>query len=46
MTRSIYKQRLLTLLTAVFALFALLLMHPAAGAVDADDELVLSLIHI
>ena len=40
MTRSIYKQRLLTLLTAVFALFALLLMHPAAGAVDADDELV------
>ena len=40
MTRSIHKQRLLTLLTAVFALFALLLMHPAAGAVDADDELV------
>ena len=39
MTRSIHKRRLLTLLTAVFALFALLI-HPVAGAVDADDELI------
>lgn len=41
MTRSIYKQRLLMLLTAVFALFALLLMHPMAGAADdSSDKLV------
>ena len=41
MIRSTQKRHLLALLTVVLALFALLLMHPTAGAVDADeDELV------
>ena len=41
MTRSTQKRHLLALLTVVLALFALLLMHPTAGAVDADeDELI------
>ena len=38
MTRSIHKQRLLALVTAVFAFFALLLMHPMAGAANDDEE--------
>lgn len=41
MIRSTQKRHLLALLTVVLALFALLLMHPTAGAVDADeDELI------
>ena len=41
MIRSRQKRHLLALLTVVLALFALLLMHPTAGAVDADeDELI------
>lgn len=40
MTHTIHKRRLLAVLTAVFALFALLLMHPTAGAVDEEDELI------
>ena len=41
MIRSTQKRHLLVLLTVVLALFALLLMHPTAGAVDADeDELI------
>lgn len=40
MTHAIHKRRLLAVLTAVFALFALLLMHPTAGAVDEEDELI------
>lgn len=41
MIRSMQKRHLLALLTVVLALFALLLMHPTAGAVDADeDELI------
>ena len=41
MIRSTQKRHLLSLLTVVLALFALLLMHPTAGAVDADeDELI------
>lgn len=41
MTRSTQKRHLLALLTVVLALFALLLMHPTAGAVDTDeDELI------
>lgn len=37
MIRSTQKRHLLALLTVVLALFALLLMHPTAGAVDADE---------
>lgn len=41
MIRSTQKRHLLALLTVVLALFALLLMHPTAGAVDTDeDELI------
>lgn len=41
MIRSTQKRHLLALLTVVLALFALLLMHPTAGAVDVDeDELI------
>lgn len=41
MIRSRQKRHLLALLTVVLALLALLLMHPTAGAVDADeDELI------
>lgn len=41
MIRSTQKRHLLALLTVVLVLFALLLMHPTAGAVDADeDELI------
>lgn len=41
MIRSMQKRHLMTLLALVLALFALLLMHPTAGAVDADeDELI------
>lgn len=40
MTHSIHKRRLLAVLTAVFAVFALLLMRPTAGAVDEEDELI------
>ena len=41
MIRSTQKRHLLALLTVVLALLALLLMHPTAGAVDADeDELI------
>ena len=41
MIRSTQKRHLLALFTVVLALFALLLMHPTAGAVDADeDELI------
>lgn len=41
MIRSRQKRHLLALLTVVLALFALLLMHPTAGAVGADeDELI------
>ena len=40
MTHAIHKRRLLAVLTAAFALFALLLMHPTAGAVDEEDELI------
>lgn len=41
MIRSTQKRHLLALLTVVLALFALLLMHPTAGAVDDDeDELI------
>lgn len=40
MTHAIHKRRLLAVLTAVFALFSLLLMHPTAGAVDEEDELI------
>lgn len=42
MTRSTQKRHLLALLTVVLALFALLLMHPTAGAVDdtEEDELI------
>ena len=41
MIRSTQKRHLLALLTVVLALFALLLMRPTAGAVDADeDELI------
>lgn len=38
MIRSTQKRHLLALLTVVLALFALLLMHPTAGAVDDTDE--------
>ncbi len=38
MTRSTQKRYLLALLTVVLALFALLLMHPTAGAVDDTNE--------
>ena len=38
MIRSTQKRHLLALLTVVLALFALLLMHPTAGAVDADED--------
>ena len=40
MIRSTQKRHLLTLLAVVLALAALVLMHPTAGAVDTDDELV------
>lgn len=41
MIRSTQKRHLLALLTVVLALFALLLMHPTAGAaVDGSDKLV------
>lgn len=41
MTRSTQKRHLLALLTVVLALFALLLMHPTAGAADdGSDKLV------
>lgn len=39
MTHSIRKQRFLAVLTAIFAFFALLLLHPSAGAVDVEEEL-------
>lgn len=39
MIRSTQKRHLLALLTVVLALFALLLMHPTAGAAD-EDELI------
>ena len=38
MTRSTQKRHLLALLTVVLALFALLLMHPTAGAVDDSSN--------
>ena len=41
MIRSTQKRHLLALLTVVLALFALLLMHPTAGAAgDSSDTLV------
>lgn len=41
MIRSMQKRHLMTLLALVLALFALVLLHPTAGAVDADeDELI------
>lgn len=41
MIRSMQKRHLMTLLTVVLALFALLLMHPTAGAAgDSSDTLV------
>lgn len=41
MIRSTQKRHLLALLTVVLALFALLLMHPTAGAADdGSDKLV------
>lgn len=39
MIRSTQKRHLLALLTVVLALFALLLMHPTASAVDDEEEL-------
>ena len=39
MIRSMQKRHLLALLTVVLALFALLLMHPTAGAAEDEEEL-------
>ena len=39
MIRSTQKRHLLALLTVVLALFALLLMHPTAGAAEDEEEL-------
>ena len=39
MIRSMQKRHLLVLLTVVLALFALLLMHPTAGAAEDEEEL-------
>lgn len=38
MIRSTQKRHLLALLTVVLALFALVLLHPTAGAVDDTDK--------
>lgn len=38
MIRSMQKRHLMTLLTVVLALFALVLLHPTAGAVDDTDK--------
>ena len=39
MIRSMQKRHLMTLLTVVLALFALVLLHPTASAVDDEEEL-------